>query len=691
MDLKTAVSLVESKDVWSVTSSFLETCEAARMAHAFRRPQLLKGYRAKVKSSVLFRPDFLRSGAVPTSVFVEATQQSTDDLRDWVEACEQRRVPDSVSEVAFLTSYPGPSLRRGTWERAAASLPPSVTSLQLPSNAGCEFPLASSSVRVLTLDRKCSVLLRQLPENLAVLRVRHSSSFSCHKPFPDSLIEIDFSCDKLFRYYHTRLPRNLSTLTVRCRQFDYKLDHLPQSLTRLHLDCMNFNQPLPRLPAGLTHLAFRSECFAHEISDFPPALTHLALELPCIANLPFERLPKSLEFFCLSALKPHKKKSPTVVRSLPLEPLPDSIRDLRIRLPLRSKPSVLRKVPSSLTSLTVGGPVVLQSQLPDSLTELRLLDHGGDKHSPCSVLPALPSSLLSLDLPGPFNQPLEGLPAGLTRLAFDPFGSYDLPLPDLPPQLRILKFGRSFNQPLKNLPKGLRYLSLWNTSFNQSLDDLPDSIEVLRIGHDFQQPLHHLPSSLRTFEFRSGEYKQSADVELPDSITFLSWGEHVPLPPKLPVSLQHLRLCFDRTIARQCHPNWDAMLRLPYLKAVFMFRYESVEAARRNEVVRKSGIKVLFHEYDDQKTGLDDVWFPAPSGEVMEPQDEQREPDDWEYRDEYSDNEDEDLFEDEDEYLDEETLASHRERAAQELQQLRDLIAHHQATGQFPPPRPGGL
>ena len=161
------------------------------------------------------------------------------------------------------------------------------------------------------------------------------------------------------------------------------------------------------------------------------------------------------------------------------------------------------------------------------------------------------TSITSLHLNRSFDQPVDKLPKGLTKLTFDNKSLFNQPVNALPDSIKTIVFGCGFNQPVDGLlPKSLVYLafghySLFNIHhFDQSVDNLPDSIKYIYFGWAFNQSVDNLPKELTRLVFYPGSLFDQSVCNLPEGLTELVFGEYFDQSvDKLPERLIRLAFC----------------------------------------------------------------------------------------------------------------------------------------------------
>lgn len=173
-------------------------------------------------------------------------------------------------------------------------------------------------------------------------------------------------------------------------------------------------------------------------------------------------------------------------------PLPATLLHLSIIVgPKEETESVLNRLPSSLTSLSISSPPYSVNykipSLPSTLSHIRLNNIDSELPYP------FPPSLQSLYLSKWADLPSLQFPPNLTKLTF--VNSFNSPVDHLPPTLKYLTFGSEFNHPVTNLPNYLKYLT-FGSRFDQPINNLPRSITHLTLGQWFNNNINSLPSSI---------------------------------------------------------------------------------------------------------------------------------------------------------------------------------------------------
>lgn len=213
------------------------------------------------------------------------------------------------------------------------------------------------------------------------------------------------------------------------------IDNLPASLTYLSIEG-RIDHPLKLFPSSLIELKLMS--YAHPLDNLPSSLTNLKISTSHYPhNLLF--LPPSLKI--LSTPLVYKRQTISFPPSLTELDLPDTYAH---GMNLNSLPSSLLKLKVNVSFGRVAGVNFDRfiTQFPPLLTHLSIAKY--NKH-----LPILPSSLLYLEIAG-YNQFLPSL-SNTSLISITLSNPFNQPLPALPETLKRLKVEAEFNHPVISL------------------------------------------------------------------------------------------------------------------------------------------------------------------------------------------------------------------------------------------------
>lgn len=175
--------------------------------------------------------------------------------------------------------------------------------------------------------------------------------------------------------------------------------------------------------------------------------------------------------------------------------------------------------------------------LPDSIREIKIC--GWDFNQPIRKLPCMLLYLNFVGTSNKFNQPIECDHLYLEKLNLSR-SKFNQHVNNLPPSLKILILPNEFNQPVENLPCAIEILQ-FGKDFNNSVDFLPNSLKELYLGENFSQSLDNLPNCIKFLSIRLNKSVSNIKslINLPISIKKLSFdydGDKVSIKNKIKIA-----------------------------------------------------------------------------------------------------------------------------------------------------------
>ena len=287
------------------------------------------------------------------------------------------------------------------------SLPPDLDSLVLEATTAPELSQLPRSLQHLALLRNDALLRVEWPENLSTLWIDRMLGVAL-QPLPETLEALKIQRSSVEP--PARWPPHLRRLEVHSTHFDWT--SMPRTLEALILDDSDLppDKKVPdkiELPRNLKTLTLQ---FGERPQEGYVERMFAALERvkTSLVSLSLNRIPDGGDFSGFSSLQSLTLRTAEDLSDLKL---PDTLKTLALHGPIEQLPAL----PTSLHELDLTGCTSLTS-LPDlcSYKGLRKLYLGSTS---LTSLPALPDKLQTLDLSGTGIQVLGPLPEGLRDLA----------------------------------------------------------------------------------------------------------------------------------------------------------------------------------------------------------------------------------------------------------------------------------
>lgn len=158
-----------------------------------------------------------------------------------------------------------------------------------------------------------------------------------------------------------------------------------------------------------------------------------------------------------------------------------------------------------------------------------------------------------------YHKKINNWPPNLKYLVLD---EYNYPLHNLPSTLQYINIPYNFNHSLDNLPIdliGISFSNCGNNNYNfnnkkqspYELNSLPSKLKFLKMENylQYNYSIKTLPLSIENLDLGDGEYYSLNN--LPDSITYLTFGSVIEPITKLPHNLKELKIYYNPIYKKQ--------------------------------------------------------------------------------------------------------------------------------------------